>query len=733
MHIVRKSMTTKRWFFIEPAAYGVRNTNYLFLFTFLLTATALRAQTWNDGVGDWFTPTNWTPNTVPTPNSVVTIANGGTAQVAEGTANAGDLTVGSTSTVAVGVAAFLEVNRTVVNSGNIIGSSNGVSLLATVTVTNNAGASIQGSLSAPVQFPFYGGVTVSTGAVTNAGLISGENGIVFLGAGSVTNKAGGTIQGIAQNDNGFDSNTGAGIYAFVSPSLVTVVNEAGATIKGVGTFSWGIHTGITPMNITNFGVISGAIGAINVNGGGTFINEAGAFITSTTFQPLAVTNGTENIINFGTISSSSGGIGFGPPGGGGTVTNNVGGVISGTGSGSFGIASGSTNQSVAVINSGVISGSSGIDLGTGGGSITNNATGSITGFANSAVNLASGGTTTIVNSGTISSASGNAIHFAGSASGSVTNNPGGVLAGGSGNSAILSGTGAISILNAGTINGAVNPGNAPNTVTLVTGGRINGNLNLGSDAASSLVLDGSGQEAISHAVTGSITNSGSLTKQGTGTWILDEGLSAPISTNVLAGALVVDSTLNTPVVNVHAGGTLAGFGTITGSVINSGIVAPGALQLSGNYTQNAGGTLLIGIAGLAPGQHGLLAVGGHASLAGTLQLIGLGGFTLHAGDQLTFLTASGGVSGSFGTVRNAVATGTLVQGIITTSANAIVLEGQQGSFTQIPGVTLTPNQLAVGKMLNSAVGNPAAAALFAFLNSQPVGNLQNDYNLIAPT
>ena len=111
----------------------------------------------------------------------------------------------------------------------------------------------------------------------------------------------------------------------------------------------------------------------------------------------------------------------------------------------------------------------------------------------------------------------------------------------------------------------------------------------------------------------------------------------------------------------------------------------------------------------------------------------MGGFTLHAGDQLTFLTASGGVSGSFGTVRNAVATGTLVQGIITTSANAIVLEGQQGSFTQIPGVTLTPNQLAVGKMLNSAVGNPAAAPLIAFLNSQPPGNLPGDYNLIAPT
>ena len=36
-------------------------------------------------------------------------------------------------------------------------------------------------------------------------------------------------------------------------------------------------------------------------------------------------------------------------------------------------------------------------------------------------------------------------------------------------------------------------------------------------------------------------------------------------------------------------------------------------------------------------------------------------------------------------------------------------------------------------MLNSAVGDPREAALFAFLNSQPVANLPQDYNLIAPT
>ena len=67
-----------------------------------------------------------------------------------------------------------------------------------------------------------------------------------------------------------------------------------------------------------------------------------------------------------------------------------------------------------------------------------------------------------------------------------------------------------------------------------------------------MLYDGAGTQAISQAVTGSIQNSGSLTKQGTGTWTLDEELNAPISTSVLAGVLVVDSTLNTPLVNVQA-------------------------------------------------------------------------------------------------------------------------------------------------------------------------------------
>jgi uncharacterized protein with beta-barrel porin domain len=201
--------------------------------------------------------------------------------------------------------------------------------------------------------------------------------------------------------------------------------------------------------------------------------------------------------------------------------------------------------------------------------------------------------------------------------------------------------------------------------------------------------------------------------------------------------LIVDGSIASAQTLVNAGGFLGGHGTIGGNLVNNGIVgqvnSPGTLTVSGNYTQNTGGTLRIGVAGLAPGQHDLLAVNGHAAVAGTLQFIRLGSFNLQPGNQITFLTANNGVSGTFGTVQNGLGgTGTIVQVQVISQPNSVVLEGTQGSFTQVLNGLLTSNEVAVAKMLDSAVGDPREAQLFAFLNSQPLSALPNDLNQIAP-
>jgi uncharacterized protein with beta-barrel porin domain len=190
--------------------------------------------------------------------------------------------------------------------------------------------------------------------------------------------------------------------------------------------------------------------------------------------------------------------------------------------------------------------------------------------------------------------------------------------------------------------------------------------------------------------------------------------------------------------NVANAGFFQGAGVVAGNVVNSGIVAPGAsagrLTINGNYTQNPSGTLRIEVAGLAPSQHDVLAVSGQASLAGRLQLVRARGFTFSAGDQITFLTANNGVSGTFSSIENdTVVTGTIVESEVVYEPNAVVLKATQGSFAEFAGAFCgTRNSVAVGQALDSAVGDSRASELIGFLNNQPLTDLCDDLDLISP-
>jgi len=91
-------------------------------------------------------------------------------------------------------------------------------------------------------------------------------------------------------------------------------------------------------------------------------------------------------------------------------------------------------------------------------------------------------------------------------------------------------------------------------------------------------------------------------------------------------------------------GTLTGNGTITtsdffnnGATVNPGLGAtPGALALTGNYTQAAGGTLHADLASAA--SFDKLNVGGAANLAGNLDVAFAGGYTPAGGQSFPILT-----------------------------------------------------------------------------------------------
>ena len=297
---------------------------------------------------------------------------------------------------------------------------------------------------------------------------------------------------------------------------------------------------------------------------------------------------------------------------------------------------------------------------------------------------------------------------------SGTNNYGGLLSL-EGDTTISSDAGTLNLTNTGTITGA----------------------------GFGLTLAGAGDGTISSIIG---TGTGTLTKSGAGTWTLFGENTYTGATTVNAGSLIIDGSIASAETFVNAGGLLGGGpavaepgrGIIGGNLTNGGIVSPGdspgsvgTLTINGNYTQTAGGTLRIEIAGLGLTEHDLLVINGTANISGTLQFIRLNNFQLSPGDQITFLTANGGVNGTFNPIINPFAiTGTIVAIQVVPLPNGFSLEAIQGSFGGLPG--LTPNQKAVAKAVDSAVGDPRAATLISFLDHEPLSNLPSDFELIAP-
>jgi autotransporter-associated beta strand protein len=856
---------------------------------------------------EWSTAANWSPAGVPTAADDVGIGLGGTVQIDEEDAVARTVTLGVLSVHGAYSPGVLDV----------FGDE-------TLTITPPTGTENPG-----LQVLLGSTLQIEDGATVNLGAFAVDN---F-----------GTIN-IAPEQG--EANPGILVAG-------TVKNETSGIITGGLSFANG-------GTVVNAGQISGASGFI----------DSGPTVTT---PGILVTGGPGNITNSGNVSD---GIELDN---GGSVTNQAGGSITGIPGGDAAILSpmpfsGVTPTPLTVTNSGSISGSTGVEADTGG-TVTNNAGGIIEGTNGPGI-IASADDTgtppplTVVNSGTIS---GTTVGIELDGGGSITNNAGGSIVAGAGNPAVIAFEAAVTFSNAGQITGSVTLADFANAATLITGGTIAGDLDLGTNTGTTLTLDGTGSQLLSQAVTGTITNDGSVIKQGTGTWIIDKSLgdygggttitagtlqlgnggtvgtingnvadngilafdhsdvltfagaisgtggvtqigtgttillgdntysggttisagtleagsSTSLSSNsdftvnsildlhgftstigslsgtgsvlnngavaatltvgndnasttfggvlengtsvlqliksgtgtltltgantytggttiaagtlqlgnggtsgsvtgdvtdngtlafnrsdsvtfagvvsgtggvvklgtgvltlpgtetyngpttVNAGSLIVNGSIASAQTVVNSNGFLGGHGLIGGSLVNSGIVgqisSPGTLTVAGDYTQTGQGTLRIGVSGLAAGQSDLLAVDGHASVAGTLQFIRLGNFNLQPGDQITFLTANKGVSGTFDKVDNGIGgTGTIVQVEVISQTDSFVLEGTQGSFVQELNGLLTPNEGAVAKMLDSAAGDPRAAQLFQFLNSQPLANLPHDLSLIAP-
>jgi autotransporter-associated beta strand protein len=174
---------------------------------------------------------------------------------------------------------------------------------------------------------------------------------------------------------------------------------------------------------------------------------------------------------------------------------------------------------------------------------------------------------------------------------------------------------------------------------------------------------------------------GSLTKIGSGTFILSGANTYTGNTNVNRGVLQVDGSITSDTF-VNPRGTLAGTGSINGNVTNNGTVspgsagAPGLLTVVGHYTQTQFATLMIQIAGTSTGDFSVLNVLGSANLNGFLDPVLWNGFVPTIGDSFTFLNYAS-LTGEFSDIRHRFFDNGMLQWSVTYEANHAILTVEQ--------------------------------------------------------
>jgi outer membrane autotransporter protein len=198
------------------------------------------------------------------------------------------------------------------------------------------------------------------------------------------------------------------------------------------------------------------------------------------------------------------------------------------------------------------------------------------------------------------------------------------------------------------------------TVTIGVDNTVNA-LTFSSSAPLTIQADGqltvtSGTLAVqtgSSVVSGGVLNTtGNLNKTGTGELDLQSNTNVNGIANVVAGLLSVNGQLNANSVAVDPNATLGGAGVIVASnvVVNGNLSpgnSPGTLSVVGNLVLTGANSTIIEIA--SPTNFDRIVVTGTATLGGTLNAVGYGGYTIAPGSRFDFLQA-GSIVGAYDSI-----------------------------------------------------------------------------------
>jgi autotransporter-associated beta strand protein len=705
-----------------------------------LGAATTQAQdaTWSPtATGNWNTASNWVPPTVPTgtasfgPSSTTTITFSAGASVGTIELNAGAPAYSFNISP-------VPVTLTITGLGIVNNSSN----LFNITITDSQ-LKLTGSSTAGTTF-----ITNDTGGVLTFGNLGTDTSTA--GRATITNNGGSStfFNSMTTAGNATITNNADGVTAFSNNSTAgnaTITNNNGGT-----TFFLIASTGGQARFITNAG------GAVDISGLTSTGMTAGSIEGAGTYflGSKALTVGGNNLSTevSGIIEDGGGSGGTGGAlikAGTGTLTLSgtntyTGGttILAGTlqlgAGGTTGMIAGNVidngtltfNRSDNLTFAGTISGAGSLEK-LGAGTLTLTGNNIYNGATNVAVGtLQAGATTSFSPNSAFTVTSVLDLHGSNSTLGSlagtgivINNGPlPAILRVGNNNSnttftgQLLDGSGTLGLTKIGT-GTLILTGNS----TYLGGTTIsNGALQLGNGGASGSISgnvtdNGSFifERSDSRTFGGVISGTGSVSQNGLGTTILSGNNSYTGGTIINAGTLLVN------------GAKALGLGDV---LVNRGTLGadPQPINVNGNYTQSAGGTLQLRLGGSGPGQLDFLNVGGRASLDGTLQLLSVNGFQPKIGEQLTLVHAAGGVTGQFDNVLDPFSPLFVLDLIY--QPNSVVL----GFASNFAAFAQTPNQQAVAAQLDKVASDPREAQLISFLLSEPTANIGADFEKISP-
>ncbi len=146
----------------------------------------------------------------------------------------------------------------------------------------------------------------------------------------------------------------------------------------------------------------------------------------------------------------------------------------------------------------------------------------------------------------------------------------------------------------GTLDIEYGSGSIPVTVAGLSDGADGGGLLTNTKTyGRAMVIAGDGNYTFSGPITGGGIN---LTKDGTGTQVLNGDSDSTLNTKVNGGALILNGQLSAATITVNANGTLGGSGSILSATVNGGGVlspgnSPGTLTVTGNLNVKNGATV----------------------------------------------------------------------------------------------------------------------------------------------